>query len=117
MFGTEGFTAAKFDANVRALRGTVLGLPVTNVSTESDFYVGLPTGANVPPTGILAHDVAEPGYSLTSDQWLDPSTGNPVNGTTPPAPFTAQGRAWSLITAASDAEAIAADTTIQAGDL
>ena len=117
MFGTDGLTAAKFDANVRALRGTVLGLPVTNVSTESDFYAGLPTGANVPPTGVLAQDVVEPGYPVTLEQWLDPGTGNPVNGTTPPSPFTAQGRAWSLITAATDAEVIAADTTIQAGDL
>jgi hypothetical protein len=50
MHGTEGLTAAKFDTNIRALRGTVMGLPVSNPSTESDFYAGLPTGANVVAT-------------------------------------------------------------------
>jgi hypothetical protein len=49
--------------------------------------------------------------------WLDPNTGNPINGTTPPSPFVSQGRAWGLITAATEAEVIAADTTIQADDL
>jgi len=117
MQGTEGLTAAKFDANVRALRGTVMGLPVTNLSTESDFYVGLPTGANVPPVGVLSQDVVEPGYPLTSELWLDPTTGNPINGTTPPPPFVSQGRAWGLITIGSEVEVIAADTTIQADDL
>jgi len=110
-------TAAKFDTNVRALRGTVMGLPVTNLSTESDFYVGLPTGANAPPVGVLAQDVVEPGYPLTAELWLDPNSGNPINGTVPPSPFVSQGRAWGLITAASEAEVIAADTTIQADDL
>ncbi len=117
MHGTEGMTAAKFDTNVRALRGTVMGLPVTNLSTESDFYVGLPTGANAPPVGVLAQDVVEPGYPLTAELWLDPNSGNPINGTVPPSPFVSQGRAWGLITAASEAEVIAADTTIQADDL
>ena len=117
MLGTQGLTAAKFDTNIRALRGTVMGLPVTNLSTESDFYVGLPTGANVPPVGVLAQDVVEPGYPLTSELWLDPTSGNPLNGTTPPSPFSSQGRAWALITAGSEAEVIAADTTIQADDL
>ena len=117
MLGTEGLTAAKFDTNIRALRGTVMGLPVTNLSTESDFYVGLPSGANVQPVGVLAQDVVEPGYPLTAELWLDPNTGNPINGTVPPSPFVSQGRAWGLITAASEAEVIAADTTIQADDL
>jgi hypothetical protein len=94
-----------------------MGLPVTNLSTESDFYVGLPSGANVPPVGVLAQDVVEPGYPLTAELWLDPNTGNPINGTVPPSPFVSQGRAWGLITAASEAEVIAADTTIQADDL
>ena len=117
MLGTEGQTAAKFDTNIRALRGTVMGLPVTNPTTESDFYVGLPSGANAMPVGVLAQDVVEPGYPLTSELWIDPNTSNPVNGTTPPSPFVSQGRAWGLITAASEAEVIAADTTIQADDL
>lgn len=117
MNGTQGMTAAKFDTNVRALRGTVMGLPVTNLSTESDFYVGLPTGPNVQPVGVLAQDVVEPGYPLTSELWLDPTTGNPINGSIPPAPFFSQGRAWGLITAATEVEVIAADTTIQADDL
>ena len=91
-------TAAKFDANIRALRGTVMSLPVTNPTTESDFYVGLPSGANVQPVGVLAQDVVEPGYPLTSELWLDPSTSNPINGTAPPSPFVSQGRAWGLIT-------------------
>ena len=116
MFGNQGLTAAKFDTNIRALRGTVMGLPVSNPSTESDFFVGLPTAFNAVPSGVLAQDVVEPGYPLTSELWLDPSTGNPVNGSAPPAPFVAQGRAWGLIVFAPEAEAIAADTTIQAED-
>jgi hypothetical protein len=116
MFGNQGLTAAKFDTNVRAMRGTVMGLPVTNLSTESDFYVGLPAGFNAVPTGVLAQDVLEPGYPMTSELWLDPSTGNPINGSIPPLPFVAQGRAWGLIISAPEAEAIAADTTIQAED-
>ena len=116
MLGNQGLTAAKFDTNVRALRGTVMGLPVTNLSTESDFYVGLPSGLNVQPAGVLAQDVVEPGYPLSSEMWLDPSTSNPVNGSVPPVPFVSQGRAWGLITFAPDAEVIAADTTIQAED-
>lgn len=116
MLGNQGLTAAKFDTNIRALRGTVMGLPVTNLSTESDFYVGLPTALNAAPTGVLAQDVVEPGYPLTSELWLDPNTGNPINGSTPPAPFISQGRAWGLITFAPEAEVIAADTTIQAED-
>src|SRR5208282_6297327 len=59
MLGNQGLTAAKFDTNVRALRGTVMGLPVTNPSTESDFYVGLPSGFNTVPTGVLSMDVVE----------------------------------------------------------
>lgn len=117
MLGNQGMTAAKFDTNVRALRGTVMSLPVTNPTTESDFYMGLPTGANVQPVGVLAQDVVEPGYPVTSELWLDPSSGNPVNGTVPPSPFVSQGRAWGLITLAPEAEVIAADTTIQADDL
>ena len=117
MHGNEGLTAAKFDTNIRALRGTVMGLPVTNLSTESDFYMGLPTGANVMPVGVLSQDVVEPGYPLTSELWIDPNTSNPINGTTPPSPFVSQGRAWGLITSAPEAEVIAADTTIQADDL
>jgi hypothetical protein len=117
MLGNQGMTAAKFDTNIRALRGTVMGLPVTNLSTESDFYMGLPTGANVQPVGVLAQDVVEPGYPLTAELWLDPNTGNPINGTTPPSPFVSQGRAWGLINSAPEAEVIAADTTIQADDL
>jgi hypothetical protein len=117
MLGNQGLTAAKFDANVRALRGTVMSLPVTNPTTESDFYMGLPTGANVQPVGVLAQDVVEPGYPLTSELWLDPNSGNPINGTVPPSPFISQGRAWGLITFAPEAEVIAADTTIQADDL
>ena len=117
MLGNEGLTAAKFDTNIRALRGTVMSLPVTNPTTESDFYVGLPSGANVQPVGVLSQDVVEPGYPLTSELWLDANTGNPVNGTTPPSPFVSQGRAWGLITTAAEAEVIAADTTIQADDL
>jgi hypothetical protein len=116
MLGNQGLTAAKFDTNIRALRGTVMSLPVSNPSTESDFYVGLPSGFNVVPTGVLAQDVVEPGYPLTSELWLDPNSGNPVNGTTPPSPFVAQGRAWGLIISAAEAEVIAADTTIQAED-
>ena len=116
MLGNQGLTAAKFDTNIRALRGTVMGLPVTNSMTESDFYVGLPSGFNTVPTGVLAQDVVEPGYPLTSEQWIDPNTSNPVNGSTPPSPFVSQGRAWALITFAPEAEAIAADTTIQAED-
>jgi len=117
MLGNQGLTAAKFDANIRALRGTVMSLPVTNPTTESDFYMGLPAGANAQPVGVLAQDVVEPGYPLTSELWLDPNSGNPINGTTPPSPFVSQGRAWGLITSAAEAEVIAADTTIQAEDL
>ena len=117
MLGNQGLTAAKFDTNIRALRGTVLGLPVTNLSTESDFYAGLPTGANVQPVGVLSQDVVEPGYPLTGELWLDPITGIPINGSTPPSPFVSLGRAWGLIVSAPDAEVIAADTTIQADDL
>jgi hypothetical protein len=117
MLGNDGLTAAKFDTNIRALRGTVMSLPATNPTTESDFYVGLPSGANVQPVGVLAQDVVEPGYALTSELWLDPNSGNPINGTVPPSPFVSQGRAWGLITAAPEAEVIAADTTIQADDL
>lgn len=116
MLGNEGLTAAKFDTNIRALRGTVMSLPVSNPSTESDFYVGLPSGFNVVPTGVLAQDVVEPGYPLTSELWLDPNSGNPINGTTPPSPFISQGRAWGLVINAPEAEVIAADTTIQAED-
>jgi len=116
MLGNQGLTAAKFDTNIRALRGTVMSLPVSNPSTESDFYVGLPTGFNTVPTGVLAQDVVEPGYPLTSELWLDPNTSNPVNGSTPPSPFVSQGRAWGLIINAPEAEVIAADTTIQAED-
>jgi hypothetical protein len=116
MHGNQGLAAAKFDTNIRALRGTVMGLPVANPSTESDFYVGLPSGVNVQPTGVLAQDVCEPGYPLTSETWLDPTTGNPVNGSTPPSPFVSQGRAWALIVFSPEAEVIAADTTIQAED-
>jgi hypothetical protein len=105
MLGNQGLTAAKFDTNIRALRGTVMSLPVTNLSTESDFYVGLPSGFNAVPTGVL-----------TSEIWLDPTTGNPINGSTPPAPFLSQGRAWGLTTFAPEAEVIAADTSIQAED-
>ena len=117
MLGNQGMTAAKFDTNVRALRGTVMSLPVSNPSTESDFYVGLPSGFNTVPTGVLLQDVVEPGYPLTSELWLDPNTSNPINGSTPPSPFVSQGRAWGLIVSAPEAEVIAADTTIQADDL
>jgi hypothetical protein len=116
MLGNQGFTAAKFDTNIRALRGTVMGLPVSNPSTECDFYVGLPSAFNAVPTGVLAQDVVEPGYPLTSEMWLDPTTNNAINGSTPPVPFVSQGRAWGLIVSAPEAEAIAADTTIQAQD-
>jgi len=116
MLGNQGLTAAKFDTNIRALRGTVMSLPVTNPATESDFYVGLPSGFNTVPTGVLSQDVVEPGYPLTSELWLDPNTNNPVTGSVPPSPFVSQGRAWGLIVNAPEAEAIAADTTIQAED-
>jgi hypothetical protein len=116
MLGNQGLTAAKFDLNIRALRGTVMSLPVQNPSTESDFYVGLPSGFNTVATGVLLQDVVEPGYPLTSELWLDPTTGNPINGSAPPSPFISQGRAWGLIISAAEAEAIAADTTIQAED-
>ena len=116
MLGNQGLTAAKFDTNIRAIRGTVMSLPVTNPSTESDFYVGLPSGFNAVPTGVLAQDVVEPGYPMTASLWLDPNTGNPINGSVPPSPFVAQGRAWGLIVLAPEAEVIAADTTIQADD-
>jgi hypothetical protein len=116
MLGNQGLTAAKFDTNIRALRGTVMSLPVKNPSTESDFYVGLPSGFNVVPTGVLSQDVVEPGYPLTSELWLDPTTNNPINGSTPLSPFLSQGRAWGLIISAAEAEVIAADTTIQAED-
>ena len=116
MLGNQGLTAAKFDTNIRALRGTVMSLPVSNPSTESDFYVGLPSGFNTVPTGVLSMDVVEPGYPVSSELWLDPNTSNPINGSTPPSPFVSQGRAWGLIVSASEAEVIAADTTIQAED-
>ena len=116
MLGNQGLTAAKFDANIRALRGTVMSLPVSNTSTESDFYVGLPSGFNTVATGVLSQDVVEPGYPLTSELWLDPNSGNPINGSVPPSPFVSQGRAWGLIVSAAEAEVIAADTTIQAED-
>jgi hypothetical protein len=116
MLGNQGLTAAKFDTNIRALRGTVMSLPVSNPSTESDFYVGLLSGFNTVPTGVLSMDVVEPGYPLTSELWLDPNTSNPINGSVPPSPFISQGRAWGLIVNAPEAEVIAADTTIQAGD-
>jgi hypothetical protein len=116
MLGNQGLTAAKFDTNIRALRGTVMSLPVSNPSTESDFYVGMPSGFNVVATGVLAQDVVEPGYPLTSELWLDPNSGNPINGTVPPSPFISQGRAWGLIINAPEAEVIAADTSIQAED-
>ena len=116
MLGNQGLTAAKFDTNIRALRGTVMSLPVTNPSTESDFYVGLPSGFNTVPTGVLSQDVVEPGYPLTSELWLDPNTNNPITGSVPPSPFVSQGRAWGLILNAAEAEVIAADTTIQAED-
>jgi len=116
MLGNQGLSAAKFDTNIRALRGTVMCLPVSNPSTETDFYIGLPSGFNTVPTGVLAQDVVEPGYPLTSELWLDPSTNNPINGSTPPSPFVSQGRAWGLIISAPEAEVIAADTTIQAED-
>jgi hypothetical protein len=114
--GNEGLTAAKFDINVRAIRGTVMGQPVNNPSTESDFYVGLPSGINAEPVGVLMQDVVEPGYPMTSELWLDPTTNNPINGSTPPAPFVPQGRAWALCMQAAEVEYIAADTTIAAGD-
>ena len=101
MLGNQGLTAAKFDTNIRALRGTVMSLPVSNPSTESDFYVGLPSGFNTVPTGVLSQDVVEPGYPLTSELWLDPNTSNPINGTAPPSPFVSQGRAWGLIISAA----------------
>jgi len=116
MHGNAGLAAAKFDSNIRALRGTVMGLPVNNASTESDYYVALPSGQNVQPVGVLAQDVVEPGYPLTSELWLDPTTSNPINGSSPPAPFNSQGKAWALITFSPEAEVIAADTTIQQGD-
>jgi len=117
-FGNEGLTAAKFDTNIRALRGTVMGLPVTNPSTESDFYVGLPSGSNAQPLGVLLQDVVEPGYPVTSATApvSDPVLGT-VNGSTPPAPFTSQGRAWALCTNGAEVEVIAADTTVVAGGL
>lgn len=116
MLGNEGLTAAKFDTNIRAIRGTVMGLPVNNPSTESDFYVGLPSGFNVVPTGVLSQDVVEPGYPMTASLWLDPTTNNPINGSVPPAPFVSQGRAWGLMISSAEVEVIAADTTIQAED-
>src|ERR1019366_4093048 len=102
MFGNQGLTAAKFDTNIRALRGTVMGLPVTNPSTETDFYVGLPSAFNAVATGVLTQDVVEPGYPLTSEMWLDPNTSNPINGSVPPSPFVAQGRAWGLVVSAPE---------------
>ena len=85
--GNQGVTAAKLDVDIRCLRGTVMGLPVYNLSTESDRYMGLPAGFNAVPMGVLGQDVVEPGYQLTSEMWLDPVTGTPINGSTPPAPF------------------------------
>jgi hypothetical protein len=116
MLGNQGLTAAKFDTNIRAIRGTVMSLPVSNPSTESDFYVGLPAGFNAVPTGVLAQDVVEPGYPMTAQLWLDPNSGNPINGSVPPSPFVSQGRAWGLVIQAPEAEVVAADTTIQAED-
>lgn len=119
MYGNIGTTAAKLDLNVRVLRGTVMSLPVTNQTTESDYYVGLPTqGPNSVPTGVMSQDVVEPGYPLTSETWLDPNTGNPINGSVPPAPFVAGGapgigKAWGLHRGgAQEVEVIAADATI-----
>jgi hypothetical protein len=118
MYGNVGTTAAKFDANIRALRGTVMGLPSVNATTESDYYVGMPTAANAIPTGVLGQDVVEPGYPLTSEMWLDPNTGNPINGSVPPAPFISGGavgigKAWELHRGnGQEVEVIAADTTI-----
>jgi hypothetical protein len=112
--GTEGLTAAKMDLNIRAMRGTVMGLPVNNLSTESDFYMGLPSGFNAQPMGVLAQDVLEPGYPMTSELWLDVNSGNPINGSVPPSPFSSQARAWELVTGASEMEVIAADLTITA---
>ena len=123
--GNQGVTAAKLDVDIRCLRGTVMGLPVYNLSTESDRYMGLPAGFNAVPMGVLGQDVVEPGYQLTSEMWLDPVAGTPINGSTPPAPFIsgacnsggvplglASGRAFELITSASEMEFIAADLTI-----
>ena len=114
MLGNQGLAAAKMDLNIRAIRGTVMGLPVTNASTESDFYMGLPSGFNVQPVGVLEQDVLEPGYPITSESWLDVNTGNPINGSVPPTPFSSQGRAWALVTDAPEIEVIAADLTITA---
>jgi hypothetical protein len=108
-------TSAKLDANVRALRGTVMSLPVTNSSSESDYYVGLPSGFNALPTGILGEDVVETGYPHNS-LWLDPNTQSPINGSTPPPPCNLQRRSCSLITSGTDVQVFAADTTIQAED-
>jgi hypothetical protein len=125
--GNQGITAAKFDVNIRCLRGTVMGLPQFNPSTESDFYVGLPAAFNAVPVGVLGQDVVEPGYPLTSELWLDPTAGTPINGSTPPAPFISgassaaganlglpAGRAWEVVTDADEYELIAADLTITA---
>jgi len=46
-----------------------------------------------------------------------PNTGTAITARRLPHRFVSQGRAWGLITAATEAEAIAADTTIQADDL
>ncbi len=48
---------------------------------------------------------------------MTPTPATPSTELVPPSPFVSQGRAWGLITAAPEAEVIAADTTIQADDL
>lgn len=108
--------AAKFDANIRALRGTVMTATlVNNTTTESDYYVALPTAANAIPAGVLAQDVVEPGYPVTSETLVasDPVLGN-VNGSTPAPPFISNGRAWALIVEGDEVEVICSDISVVA---
>jgi hypothetical protein len=115
MLGNQGSTAAKFASNIRALRGTVMSLPASTLSTESDFYVDMPSGFNSVPAGVLEQDVVESGYPHTPE-FLDPTTKNPINGSPPPPPSNSQGRAYGLCTGGTEAGVFAADTTIQAED-
>jgi len=102
---------ALLDANKRVVRGTAMGLPSTNTSTQTAFYVALPTGQNVACEGVMVEDAVETGFSLTST--TDPTT---VTGTTPASPYDLRKRSWAL---ARDGRVwcIAYDGNINQGDM
>jgi len=92
MEGNIGPIAVRLDANVRLVRGTVLGPGTVNTSTQSDVYAAIPAAANGKILGVTSEDFFETGFKF--DATVDPST---VIGTTPAPPYNLLAKRVGLV--------------------